>query len=126
MEDVESGIRKMSSSKAPGPGMVHCFWFGKLTFLYERITGHLQECLNSGTVPEWLNISRTVLIMKDRRKGKDCKQLSTYRLPSTHVEASDWHICGKNAQPSSTGLTTSRGAERMQERFKGNKRPTPD
>ena len=69
VEDVKNGIRRMSNWKAPGPDGVQGFWFKKLTAFHERIAKHLQECLNSGIVPDWLTLGRTVLIMKDRRKG---------------------------------------------------------
>ena len=69
-EDVKLGIRKMTNWKAPGPDGVNGFWFKKLTNLHQRIGELLQECLTKGIVPEWLTIGRTVLIMKDKKKGR--------------------------------------------------------
>ena len=70
VEDVKHGIRKMSNWKAPGPDGVHGFWFKKLTNLHSRIAEHMQDCLQDGSVPDWLTVGRTVLILKDRNKGR--------------------------------------------------------
>ena len=59
----------MASWKVPEPDGVHGFWY-KLLKLHGRIATELQNTLRSGTVPEWLTIRRTVLIMKDSEKGK--------------------------------------------------------
>ena len=70
LEDVKFGIRRMASWKSPGPDGVQGFWFKKLTNLHGRMANELQSTLESGSVPEWLTVGRTVLIMKDVRKGR--------------------------------------------------------
>ena len=70
IEDVKLVIRKMSNWKAPGPDGVHGFWFKKLSNLHIKLTEFLQEALDTGIVPDWMTLGRTVLIMKDRSKGR--------------------------------------------------------
>ena len=66
IKDVEHGIRKMANWEAPGPG----FWFKRFRSLHGVITESLQDCLDSGSVPDWMVKRRTVLIKKDSCKGK--------------------------------------------------------
>ena len=75
-EDVLYVIRKMTNWKAPGPDGVRGFWFKKLLSLHGPLTHALQECVANGVVPEWLTKGRTVLIQKDKSKGK---AVSNYR-----------------------------------------------
>ena len=75
-EDVLYVIRKMTNWKAPGPDRVRGFWFKKLTSLHGPLTHALQECVANGVVPECLTKGRTVLIQKDKSKGK---AVSNYR-----------------------------------------------
>ena len=67
--DVLAGVRRMPCWKAPGPEGVRGFWFKKFTNLHQSIARRLQECLDSGNVPEWMVKGRTVLIQKDPAKG---------------------------------------------------------
>ena len=60
----------MASWKTPETNGVHGFWYNKLSKFHENIAAELQKTLESVTVPEWLTIGRTVLIMKDAKKGK--------------------------------------------------------
>ena len=75
-EDVLYVIKKMTNWKAPGPDGVRGFWFKKLKSLHGQLTHALQECVANGVVPEWLTKGRTVLIQKDKSKGK---AVSNYR-----------------------------------------------
>ena len=70
IKDVEHGIRKMANWKAPGPDGVRGFWFKTFRSLHGVITESLQDCLDSGSVPDWMVKGRTVLIQKDSCKGK--------------------------------------------------------
>ena len=70
IEDVVEVIKRMSNWKAPGPDGVQGFWFKKFRNLHPAIRVYLEECVESGNVPDWLVKGRTVLIMKDRKKGK--------------------------------------------------------
>ena len=68
INQVKSGIRKMTNWKAPGPDGVQGFWFKKFTSVHASITERLQECLVNGEVPKWMTIGRTSLFMKDPAK----------------------------------------------------------
>ena len=68
--DVKHGIRRMASWKVTEPDRVHGFWYEKLSKRHGKIATELQKTLERGTVPEWLKIGRTILIMKDVKKGK--------------------------------------------------------
>ena len=41
-----------------------------MTNLHDRLTKHLQACLNTVIVPLWMTKGRTMLIMKDSKKGR--------------------------------------------------------
>jgi len=69
LEDVEAGIRKVANWKAPGPDGVRGFWFKRFRSLHAPLTKALQDCLDSGDIPEWMVKGRTVLIQKDSAKG---------------------------------------------------------
>ena len=69
--DIKTYVRKMANWKAPGPDNIQGFWFKNLTAVHTRLAAHLQECLNSGEIPEWLVKGKTTLIMKDPTKGND-------------------------------------------------------
>ena len=49
--------------------MIHTYWLKKPTPLHERLAAQMNQLLISGTHPEWLTQSWTVLIMKDPQKG---------------------------------------------------------
>ena len=60
----------MSNWKASGPHDVQGFWFKRMAILYDQLAKHLQSCLNTGTVISWMTNGRTVLIMKESKKGR--------------------------------------------------------
>ena len=76
LDDLKAAIRRMTNWKAPGPDAVRGFWFKKLTSLHSVMVEALQECVESGEVPDWMVKGRTVLIQKDPAKGK---AVSNYR-----------------------------------------------
>ena len=45
-------IRKMPNWKSPGPDNVQGYWLKSLTSLHEKLVMLLQECLDSGVVPD--------------------------------------------------------------------------
>ena len=61
--------RKMPNWKPPGPENVQGYWLKHLTPLHDKLVVHLQDCLDSGVVPDWLIRRQTVLIQKDKAKG---------------------------------------------------------
>ena len=67
---MEHGIREMANWKAPGPDGVRGFWFKRFRSLHGVIMESSQDCLDSGSVPDWMIKRRTVLIQKDSCKGK--------------------------------------------------------
>ena len=66
-EDVFINLRKMAIWKAPGPDGLHGFWLKKN--LHQPMVKHLDDCIQTGDVHNWILESRTVLIQKDARKG---------------------------------------------------------
>ena len=66
-------ISKMPNWKAPGPDGLQGFWLKNFTSLRDRICQQLNECLDEGEVPKWMTKGKTVLIMKDKEKGRDVK-----------------------------------------------------
>jgi len=69
LQDVKTGIGRMSNWKAPGPDGVRGFWFKKFTAVLPMLVEALASCLREGDVPEWMVTGRTVLIQKDPAKG---------------------------------------------------------
>ena len=67
-EDVSIHLRKMPNWKVPGPDGLHGFWLKKFTFLHQVMVKHLNDCIKTGDVPNWMVESWTVLIQKDVRK----------------------------------------------------------
>ena len=53
--------------KAPGPDGVQ-FWFNKMKNLPDRLAKHLQACLSTGILLQWMTKDRAVLIIKDSKK----------------------------------------------------------
>ena len=74
-------MRKMPHWKAPGSGKVQGYWLKNLTPLHDKLVVYLQDCLDSGVVPDSLTEGRTVLTQKDKAKVNIA---SNYR-PITHL-----------------------------------------
>lgn len=75
-EDIKIDIEKLRKVlmgipnwKAPGPDMVQGFWIKNFTSIHARLVEQLSMCLECGQVPLWMTKGRTVLIMKDEKKG---------------------------------------------------------
>ena len=68
-KDVSIHLRKMPNWKAPDPDGLHGFWLKKFTSLHQVIVKHLDGCIKTGDVSNWIVESSTVLIQKDVRKG---------------------------------------------------------
>ena len=49
-----SVMKKMPNWKAPGRDNVQGYWLKNLTPLYDKLIVYLQDCLDSGVVPDWL------------------------------------------------------------------------
>ena len=66
---IKQQLRKTANWKAPGPDGVHGYWLKEFTKMHGRIARHLDDVLQSGVVPAWLNEGRTLLCVKDVSKG---------------------------------------------------------
>ena len=64
--DKLRAVLKMSSWKAPGPGLVQGFWLKNMTNMHARLVDQLNACLTTGEVPQWLTKGRTLLFVKDQ------------------------------------------------------------
>ncbi len=66
---VKEQLKKIPNWKAPGPDGVQGFWIKNLNGLHNRIAEQLNEIIRTGVVPTWMTTGRTVLCVKDIRKG---------------------------------------------------------
>ena len=69
MEQLKNQLRKVSNWKAPGPDGVQGFWMKKITNLHERMITQLNNIMQTGEVPKWMTVGRTVLCVKDESIG---------------------------------------------------------
>ena len=69
VESIWKRTAGMSSWKAREPDRVQEFWLKKLTNSHDRVAKHSQACLNTGIEPPWVTKGRTLLIMKNIKKG---------------------------------------------------------
>jgi len=58
---------KLPNWKASGSDTVQGFWIKNLTNLHGELAEYLNECLET---PTWMTTGRTVLIQKDKSKGR--------------------------------------------------------
>ena len=68
-EDVSIHLRKVPNWKAPGPDGLNGFWLTKFTSLHQAMVKHLDDCIQTGDVPNRMPKSRTVFIRKGAREG---------------------------------------------------------
>ena len=68
-ENLKHHLKKVPNWKAPGPDGLQGFWIKKLTVLHARIATQLQEVLETGSIPGWMTLGKTVLCVKDSSKG---------------------------------------------------------
>ena len=69
--DLMKQLKRTASWKSPGPDGIHGFWYKNFPSLHKIICTQLNQCLSSNSIPEWMTIGRTVLLMKDPVKGND-------------------------------------------------------
>ena len=69
-ERLKRAIVKLPNWKAPGPDAVQGFWIKNLTSLHSKLAFQLNECLETAQTPRWMTTGRTVLIQKDKTKGR--------------------------------------------------------
>ena len=75
-EKIKKILRKMPNWKAPGPDFVQGFWLKNVKSIQEGLRRNLQIYLENGNVPMWITKGRTILMQKDKEKGK---AVSNYR-----------------------------------------------
>jgi len=74
-EKILKILEKVPNWKAPGPDGVQGFWLKRFKSIHQYLEKYLAECLK-GQTPTWTTKGRTVLIQKDKSKGRDA---SNYR-----------------------------------------------
>ena len=74
-EKIKKILKKVPNWKAPGPDGVQGFWLKNFTTIHTYLEKYFTECLE-GQTPSWMTKGRTVLLQKDKSKGRDA---SNYR-----------------------------------------------
>ena len=69
-EKVKKILRKMPNWKAPGPDFVQGFWLKGFKSIQERLKRNWQKCLENGNVLLWMTKGRTILMQREKEKGK--------------------------------------------------------
>ena len=69
-ERLKRTLKNLPNWKAPGPDAVQGFWIKNLTNLHGKLAQYLNDCLETANTPSWMTTGRTVLIQKDKSKGK--------------------------------------------------------
>ena len=59
----------MPNWKAPGPEFVQGFWLKHLKSI-QGLRRKLKKCLENRNVPMWMTKGRTILLQRDKQKGK--------------------------------------------------------
>ena len=69
--DLQKQIRRSASWKSPGPDGLHGFWYKNFYALHKTICTQLNNCIVNNSIPSWMTIGRTVLLMKDPANGNE-------------------------------------------------------
>ena len=64
-------ILKILNWKPSGPDGVHGYGIKMLVQMQERIAFHLESCITRDEVPDWMTTGQTVLLLKEKSKGKE-------------------------------------------------------
>ena len=75
-EKIKKVLRKMLNWEAPSLNFVQGFSLKNFKSIQERLRRNLQIYLDNGNVPIWITKGKTILIQKDKEKGKET---SNYR-----------------------------------------------
>ena len=70
-DDVKRKLKSMPDWKGAGPDKIQGFWLKSFTAVHEVLATFLNECIDVGDVPGWLVEGRTILVMKDSKKGTE-------------------------------------------------------
>ena len=89
VENVKMATRKIANWKTPGSDCAQDYWFKRFSRWHSRLTEHLQTCIVVGDVPTWMTKGKKIIDPEGFREWKCCKQLLSYRMPTTYVEGTD-------------------------------------
>ena len=70
-DDVKIKLKSMPDWKEAGPDKIQGFCLKSFTAVHEVLATVLNECVEVGDVPGWLVERRTILVMKDSKKGTE-------------------------------------------------------
>ena len=70
-DDVKIKLKSMPDWKEAGPDKIQGFCLKSFTAVHEVLATDLNECVEVGDVPGWLVERRTILVMKDSKKGTE-------------------------------------------------------
>ena len=70
-DDVKRKSKSKPDWKGAGPDKIQGFWLKSFTAVHEVLTTVLNKCIEVGDVPGWLVEGRTILVMKDSKKGTE-------------------------------------------------------
>ena len=70
--DVKRKLKSMSDWNGAGPDKIQGFWLKCFTAVHEvLVVTVLNKCIDVGNVPGWLVEGRTILVIKDSKKGTE-------------------------------------------------------
>ena len=106
-EALQKQIRRTASWKSPGPDGLHGFWYKNFYSLHKTICSQLNQCLTDNSIPPWMTVGRTVLLMKDPAKGNEvgsyrpiaCLNIIWKILTGVFSEKTYEHLNGNNLLP---------------------------
>ena len=81
-DGVKRKLKSMPDSKGAGPDRIQGFWLKSFTAVHV-LTTVLNERIEVGNVPGWLVEGRTILVMKDSKKGTEvgkCRPIACLNL----------------------------------------------
>ena len=70
-DDVKRKLKSMPDWKGSGPDKIQGLWLKSFKAVHEVLVTVLNECIEEGDVPGWLVEVRTVLVVKDSKKGTE-------------------------------------------------------
>ena len=70
-DDVKRKLNSMLDWEGAKPDKIHGFWSKCFAAVHEILGTVLNECIEVGDVLRWLLEGRTILVMKDSKKGTE-------------------------------------------------------
>ena len=75
---VTRKLKSMADWKEAWPDKIQGFWLKSYTAVHEVLATVLNECAEVGDVTKWLVEGRTILVVKDSKKGAE---VGNYQIP---------------------------------------------